>query len=438
MALPAHTQKLGTIKARFFEPCHTASGEFYLFVLVCLAIVYRHAGWAAQSWDLRPYVAAASALLAHDNPYDVSVLSQHALKLGLYDYSGLPYLYQPFFARLLTPLLFVSIPTASTLWLCFKALCCGVILFAATRIMQTRITPFAALAFALFIMFYRGASADFQTGNVAIFEAALLAIWLLGIKARMLWPAAAALTVLVSIKPVPGLLLFEEMRRRSWRLVIIASLCIVAALGLQLADGSLLKYANYMIGEEFRGYWDQLKLGVYNHSVTSAIYRLMDETYLTQPLLPMPMAAPFAVLVLLIILLGSTIWGLRVCDDTEKQLPEAKAASAAILITGLLSLSPRVADYTMAWTIVPVSLLTAFAWRRKNLVLMGLIAVSVLIIHGHTKFSLLIGAGWKQILIDRDTYGYLLLHAVGLYACLQTRRFCTASASEQTTEEKNT
>ena len=380
---------------------------------------------------------AASATLTleeHSNPYVRENLHQAAEAWGIPGYEGLPYLYQPLVARLLTPLLMFPLEWAAAMWVAAKALAYGLLFLLIGRLAGVTPSLSIGVPFVLFVVVYRGATGDFMAGNVATFELCLLAVWLAGRQKGWIGLPALAMTLLIAIKPIPALLLLDEWHRREWKVLGACAGMTVLALAVQAWDGSLWMYLAYLRGDEFQPYWDELQQGLYNHSVSSAVHRLTCETFLTQPLVPLagfaPVAAPLAAVGLFLGAVATFhVW------ETRNGAGPRKGAAAALTITTLLVLSPRVADYTMAWTVLPVVLLTVTAVRRRSLAVGALVVLGLLVIHVHVKFSKLIGAGLWQAAIDHDTYGFLLLHAAATWACLQERPASTDEGENALVEE---
>ena len=399
---------------------------WFLAGAVGLAIGWALIGNAEHQWDFRVYLAASAALTLESdpNPYVVENLHAAAEIRGIPGYEGLPYLYQPLVARLLTPLLTVPPEWAATIWVAMKAMAYGLLFLLAGRLAGVTPSLSVGVPFVLFVVVYRGATGDFMAGNVATFELCLLGAWLAGRQREQVWLPALAMTLLVAIKPIPALLLLDEPHRREWKVLSACAGLTALALAVQAWDGSLWMYLSYLRGDAFQPYWDELQQGLYNHSVSSALHRLTCETFLTQPLLPLAGFAPLAVPLAAVGLFLGAVATFRVWEKRNGVEPRSGPA-AALAITTLLVLSPRVADYTMAWTVLPVLLLTVAAVRRRNLAIGALVALGVLAIHIHVKFSKLIGAGLWQAAVDHDTYGFLLLHAAATWACLQERPVST-------------
>ena len=403
---------------RFTHPCQSTCDELLLVAAIGLALMAARAESSLLAWDFRAYLAASAALSEDRNPYIPGELQEAADSRQVDRYNGLPYLYQPLVARTLTPLLSLSTHAAALAWVGMKAFACALMAIGISRLADTRVSPAGAVLFALFVAGYRGVSDDFQAANVGVFEAFLLTVWLAGRHARLVWCPGVAMALATTIKPVPALLLVDEVHRRSWKAIGVCCLAVGLAVTLQLLDGSLALYWAYLRSSEFRLYWDQLQQGLFNHSLTSAIYRLTSETYLTQPLVPLPAFGPLLAPLAGLAVLGSIVFPLWRLEKRDGACPRSGPA-AALLVTGLLLLSPRVAEYTMAWTVIPISLLAIEVFRHRDAIAGLLLLVGVACIQYHIKYSALLDAGWWQAWIDHHTYGVLFIHAACVRTCLR-------------------
>lgn len=383
-----------------------------------------------RQWDFNTYLAGSAALYLDLNPYHLNALNDAVIQLEISDGVGLPYLYQPLMARMLTPLLWIP-QAAPTLWFAAKTIAYGVAFLVLMPLIDRKPTVGGAVLYTLLIVNYRGTGADLAGGNVATFEMLLLAVWLSGRHGHRRWIPAGAMAMLITIKPIPALLLTDDIHRRDWKALGACTALIVFLAIVQLVDGSLPHYFTYMRSMEFREYWDQLQQGLFNHSVTTALFRLTDEMFITQPLIPIPGLAPFAAPLVALGVLISVFYSLNAWEHSTGST-DRNGPAAAVLITGLLALSPRVAEYTMAWTVIPIVLLAHETWNRKAWLPLGLLIVGVACIQYEIKYSLLLNAGWWQAWIDHDTYGFLCLHGAAVWMCLKSSKRTPALSQPST------
>ncbi|HQH72980.1 MAG TPA: glycosyltransferase 87 family protein, partial [bacterium] len=134
-----------------------------------------------RQWDFPVYYLAARALWNGENPYDPARLSALAQTVEGAGYGGLPYLYPPYLARILTPLAWLPYFPAAFTWLAIKCAALEATLFLALFLARIRIHPVSLAVGHIGVFFYRPIALDLNAGNIAILEAALvlgaLAAW---------------------------------------------------------------------------------------------------------------------------------------------------------------------------------------------------------------------------------------------------------------------
>ncbi|MGC9328722.1 MAG: glycosyltransferase family 87 protein, partial [Candidatus Hinthialibacter sp.] len=171
-----------------------------------------------RQWDFPVYYLAAKAVADHQNPYDPSILQSIADADEEVGYGGgLPYLYPPHLARILS--LFVKAPffASSFFWMTFKCAALEMILFLSFALMRIPATPLVLILGNIAVLFFRPAALDFNAGNIAAFEYAFI---LAGLYAwsQSRYTAAGFYTILGgSIKGTPLLITLYPLHLRDWR-----------------------------------------------------------------------------------------------------------------------------------------------------------------------------------------------------------------------------
>ncbi len=300
----------------------------FLFLVWILQLYTTSFGWR---YDLEAYLDAARRFARGENMYDPDTLAG-PFRPGPYKL----YLYSPPFALAMVPLTWLQVATAAMLWylgrLVLLAVACAIL--PVRPVIRCLVFAIAAVAYPVHI--------DMNLGNVSVLVTCLAAcIW------RWLdRPAgAAALAIVMTIRPVMGLVLVWSVLRRRWRFVawtIGLGLVIVAlslpAVGIQgyLDFLTVLRNASGVTGQD-----NNLDLG-------STVLRLGWG----------PLPASLALYGGFLLGLGAMLLSLRYDRET----------GLMVTIGASLLVSPLMWDHYMALLLLPAAFL-AQRGRRWGLLL---------------------------------------------------------------------
>ncbi|HSQ51374.1 MAG TPA: glycosyltransferase family 87 protein [Nitrospiraceae bacterium] len=196
-----------------------------------LAVVYVTLG-ASQQWDFETYYFAASAVRSGLNPYDLGSLSAVAGRQV-----ELPFLYPPVALSPFLPLSHLSLEHASLLWLGLKCILALSLLWIWWRefVRKTGMSLYLYIPIALF-GFDVALLWDLRTGNIALVEAMLLWLGVLGYLRGRYWVSATliAFASVFKVYPILFLLLFltPQTSVRSRILPMITGVVILGLLVL--------------------------------------------------------------------------------------------------------------------------------------------------------------------------------------------------------------
>lgn len=361
-----------------------------------------------RQWDFTVYHLAANAASEGENPYDRETLYALAGGQGI-GYAGLPFLYPPHVLRLLEPLAWFSHDTAKVVWLILKCAALEACVWIMIPLLGFRRfwLPFAALHAAAIV--YRPVRLDLNSGNVAVFEMAMLYLSLLWWKRGRSGPAAALLALAGSVKIHPLLLALYPLHLRDWRFMrgFAAGLACVAALWLidiEMAG----RFAAFFRSPRWALIWDEQVQSFFNCSAATVIVRTFSETYFAQPLINAPYLVPFLVpaFAVGVFLLAGRMLVRKAPDEGGGPVD---GLVPGFLICAMLLLPPRLAGYTLAWTLYPLIAASVAAVRRGSFAAAAMTAASMLLLQIDIPPQHVEIGGPSQLLIDKDFFGLLSL-----------------------------
>jgi hypothetical protein len=228
-------------------------------------------------------------------------------------------------------------------------------------------------------------------GQVNLVLLALSGVWLLGWNADRWW-GGMALGAAVALKLIQAPMGVLVLWGRRWSMLAAA---LVAGLGLWLlaAPQYLLEYLFKVVPAISAG------TGFFeNHSPGGTIARLVDPSTFLGPTRGAPLAARIITAAVAVGALGVTFWVLgRPRTDRSGRSLEAAAAVA---------IGPLVASYSwgthLVLLLLPMLVLIAWAVRRRDWMVLGLVAAGWLLIGpGHKLFQNLMVSGYSNLAVLR-------------------------------------
>jgi hypothetical protein len=369
------------------------------------------------------YMRAAGRLAAGQDPYDL------CQTIGCSEPTGPQYVTPPPLAWLLQPVVGLDghvVVIGAVILLNVSLAIFLVCLWRGLRVGEWQLAALLALA----ALAFEPVNGNIVEGQVNLILLALSGVWLMGWIADRWW-GGAALGLAVALKliqaPVGLLLLWG----RRWSMLAAA---LVAGLVLWLlsAPRYLVEYLLEVVPAISAG------TGFFeNHSPGGTITRFFDPTTFLGPTRGAPLGARIITLGIAIAALGVTFWVLgRPRTDREGRALEA----AAIVAVG-----PLVASYSwgthLVLLLLPMLVLIAWAVRRRDWVVLGLVAAGWLLIGpAHKLLQTLLVSGYSDLLVLRlmAEFGVAGITCVWIASLLALRRSANSldAAHQDRAEEK--
>jgi hypothetical protein len=330
------------------------------------------------------YMRAAARLAAGQDPYDL------CQTFGCLEPTGPQYVTPLPLAWLLQPAVHVD----------SRALAFGVVillnaslivfLVCMLRALQVREWQLAALLVIVALAF-EPVLGNIVEGQINLVLLALSGVWLVGWNADRWW-GGAALGAAVALKLIQAPMGLLVLWGRRWSMLTAA---FVAGVGLWLlaAPQYLLEYLLKVVPAISAG------TGFFeNHSPGGTIARLLDPTTFLGPTRGAPLAARIITTGIALAALGVTFWVLgRPRIDRSGRSLEAAAIVAA---------GPLVARYSrgthLVLLLLPMLVLIAWAVRRRDWMVVGLVVAGWLLIGpGHKLLQSLMVSGYANLVVLR-------------------------------------
>jgi hypothetical protein len=259
-------------------------------------------------------------------------------------------------------------------------------------------------------------------GQINLVLLALSGVWLLGWNGDRWW-GGVALGVAVALKLIQAPMGLLVLWGRRWSMLAAAA---VAGLGIWLvaAPQYLLEYLFKVVPAISAG------TGFFeNHSPGGTIARLIDPTTFLGPTRGAPLSARIITTAIALAALGVTFWvlGRPRADRTGRTL-EAAAAVAV---------GPLVASYSwgthLVLLLLPMLVLIAWSVRRRDWMVLGLVAAGWLLIGpGHKLFQNLMVSGYANLTVLRlmAEFGVVGITSIWVASLLAIRRYRSVGAIE--------
>ena len=391
--------------AEICRPVPTGRQRFLLIVLGLVALFSRYVpAWNAV-WDYSVYYKASREMFEGKSPYvqpEFSTMEK--------PYIGLPYLYSPVFARLLTPLALLNYMWSSLVWVIIKCLSLEACIFLIMRLLSL---PFSAGAFAilhLLVLVYQPVGLDVGSGNVATLEIMTILGGLVAWRANRPTLGGFLLALPIIVKPTCLLILLYALHRRAWGVLRGAGLAVLCVGLCTAADWRYtVDLVQFLRSPLWARFWDELVQSYYNFSAVTVIQRTFGETYFTQPIVWLPWLPPILIPLATISIFVLTARAIARSEGRDASHVLDPSILSLVLLTALL-LPPRLAGYSLVWTLLPLASLAhrtiaSRDWLVGLLTVVGFVLIQIHVEPQHT------GPGLSQLLIDHYFFGLLFLYA---------------------------
>jgi len=312
------------------------------------AFIFSIESWhVINQWDLEVYYQAAQDVWAGENPYyDPDEHPDENLTILTV------YVYPPLFARVISNLHALSEDQFRFLWLVFQSIAFESLYWFGLNLFGRRASLVSWAAFHAIGAFYDGAETDFRAGNTALMEAAVLTAW--GAYRLRTMAAGTWLGILFAVKPLTVFVSIWDIVLKRWRAVLPVVLTAGGLYLLMFLDRPLWPlYREFLDSSTFREIMEEHTAGIYNNATVSVAFRLFSDKTLFVPIWDFP---PLAYALTFIVPLGLWLATFSVWRKLREQgIPEniRNGCGFALLLPTVLMTTPRVADYTLVWLLVP-------------------------------------------------------------------------------------
>jgi hypothetical protein len=171
-----------------------------------------------------------------------------------------------------------------------------------------------------------------------------------------------------------------------------------------------------------------------NHSPGGTVIRLFDPSTFLGAARDVPVAARLITLAIALAVLAATFWVLR--------RPTAHPAGRALEAAAMVAALPLIASYSwgthLVLLLLPMFVLLDWATRRRDWLVVGLVALSWLLIGpGHKWFQVLIESGYSNLVVLRlmAELGVVAIAALWISALLAVRRERSAHRADTAHED---
>lgn len=361
-------------------------------------------------WDFGAYYVAALADANGGNPYDPDDLFEAGQRLGDAEYHGLLYLYPPLTIQFFKPFIYLDIFNASFIWFLLKCLALEAIAFLIIAMLRQPISILSITLTNCLILLYHPVGLDLSAGNIATFECLLIYAHLWLWQQRREITSAICLAIGAMFKFSGYLLLLHPilLRERRFLISFTAAMAVLFLMNC-ISFGNVNHYLNFSSSETAAFHWDEQVQSVYNNSLTSLFLRTFSETYFYDPLISLPWAPSLLIPLSALVILGLFY---RIAKPaSEDQLRQPEFVSLLILLA--LLIPPRLAGYTLVWTLFPVSVCIFKAIQSRSALMAIMATLSVCLLQTNIHISsikhLIEITHFAQLLIDVKLFGLCLL-----------------------------
>ena len=372
------------------------------------------------------YMAAAARIASGQDPYDLCFIQGCASVPGTFTplpLAGAQYVTPLPVAWMLQPL--VGADPRLQLAIVVGVLQVALVVFLWTTMRAVRVTDWQlAMLLVLIAIGFEPVVGNFDEGQVNLVLLGLSGIWLLAWVAGDRWWGGAALGAAVAIKLLQAPLGLLMLWGRRWRMVGAAAVA-GAALWLLAVPQYLPEYL-FKVAPVLAG-----GTGLFeNHSPGGTVARLLDPgTFLGAVRDTSPAARAITTAIALVALVV-TFWVLW--------RPRADRTARALEAAAVVAVGPLVASYSwgthLVLLLLPMLVLVAWAVRRRDWTVLGLVALGwALIGPGHNWFQLLLVSGYPNLTVLRlmAEFGVVGITAIWVASLVALRRDRSVAASER-------
>ncbi|HEY2598246.1 MAG TPA: glycosyltransferase family 87 protein, partial [Candidatus Dormibacteraeota bacterium] len=272
-----------------------------------------------------------------------------------------------------------------------------------------------ALLLILIVIGFEPVVGNFDEGQVNLVLLALSGVWLIAWTAGDRWWGGAALGIAVAIKLLQAPLGLLMLWGRRWRMVVAAM--VAGAVMWLLAVPQYLPEYLFKVAPVLAG-----GTGLFeNHSPGGTVARMLDPGTFLGAVRDTSPAARVITTVIALVALAITFWVLR----TPRVRPTGRALEAAAVV----AVGPLVASYSwgthLVLLLLPMLVLTAWAVRRRDWMVLGLVASGwILIGPGHSWFQRVLVSGNPNMVVLRlmAEFGVVGITAIWIAALVAVRR----------------
>ena len=366
------------------------------------------------------YMAAAARIASGHDPYDLCAI-QGCSSTGAFTplpLAGAQYVTPLPVAWMLQPL--VGVDPHVQLAIVIGVLQIAVVVFLWSTLRTVGVTDWQlALVLVLVVIGFEPVVGNFDEGQVNLVLLALSGVWLMAWVAGDRWWGGAALGAAVAIKLLQAPLGLLLLWGRRWRMVVAAAvaggvLWLVAV--PQYLPEYLFKVAPVLAGGT--GLFE-------NHSPGGTVARLLDPGTFLGAVRDTSPAARVITTAIALVALAITFWVLR--------RPSGEPTGRALEAAAVVAVGPLVASYSwgthLVLLLLPLLVLTVWAVRRRDWMVLGLVALGwALIGPGHNWFQLLLVSGYSNLVVLRlmTEFGVVGITAIWLASLVAIRRGSSA------------
>ena len=340
------------------------------------------------------YMAAAAQIRAGRDPYDICIIQGCAHAAQTFTplpLAGVQYVTPPPVAWMLQPL--VGASPAAQLAVVVLVLQVSVLVFLVSTLRAMRVKDWQLAAVLVLVTIgFEPVEGNFDEGQINLVLLALSGVWLLGWVAGDRWWGGVAIGAAVAIKLLQAPLGLVMLWGRRWRMVVGAALAGLALWLLavpQYLPEYLFKVAPVLAAGT--GLFE-------NHSPGGTVARLLDSGTFLGTARDTPPAARVITTAIALAALGVTFWILK--------RPRKDAAGRVLEAAAVVAVTPIVASYSwgthLVLLLLPMLVLIAWAARRRDWMVLGLVATGWLLIGpGHNRFQTLLVSGYSNLVVLR-------------------------------------
>ena len=378
------------------------------------------------------YMSAAAKIAAGHDPYDLCVIQGCAQTPGTFTplpLAGAQYVTPPPVAWMLQPLVGADSRIQLAVVIGVLQLSLLVFIWCSLRALQVRSWQLGLLLVLVAIAF-EPVAGNFDEGQVNLVLLALGGVWLLAWVLGDRWWGGAALGAAVAIKLLQAPLGLLLLWGRRWWMVAAAAVtgAVIWLLAVpQYLPEYLLKVAPVLAAGT--GLFE-------NHSPGGTVARLLDPGTFLGVVRNTSPAARVITTVIALAVLAITFWVLR----THRSDRTGRALEAAAMVAA----GPLIASYSwgthLVLLLLPMVVLVAWAVRRRNWTVLGLVAAGwVLIGPAHNWFQTLLVSGYPNMLVLRlmAEFGVVGITAIWIATLLAVRRETSAHRLDAAYENRS-